>query len=237
MNTNDYSVGIQSSQAIDPGLRAHMVGTYNLLLMGLLISAATAWGAGQLGLFEAMVSETGGFSGFGYLMVFAPLIMLFGGMLTGLAATPAGSSILYWSFVAVNGVSLGFLTSHYTGGTVVTAALCTAIAFGGASIYGYTAKRNLSGMGTFMFMGLIGIIGAGILNLFLLSSALQFAISSIAVIVFSGLAAWETQRLKEMYHPGAPAGQMRMVRNMAALGFYLDVINIFQSLLWFLGDD
>ncbi|MTH94822.1 Bax inhibitor-1/YccA family protein [Roseibium sp. RKSG952] len=238
MTVNKDLIGIRKSAAVDQGLRDHMVGTYNLLLMGLLVSAGTAWGVGQTGIFEAMTSEAGGISGLGFLIISAPLIILMGGVFSGFATSSAvGVSLVYWLFVAFNGISLGFLASHYSGSSVVTAALGTAIAFGGASLYGYTAKRDLTAMGTFMFMGLVGLIGASLLNLFVGSSALMFATSIISVIVFSGLAAWETQILKDEYSPHAPASQMRMLRTMAALSFYLNVINIFQSLLFLGGDD
>lgn len=238
MTAHNDSVGTNSFEAIDPGLRTHMTSTFKLLGGGLLVAGFTAWLSSELGVFQAMTAADGGFSGLGYLIVFAPLVILLGGMFSGLASgSVVGASLVYWLFVAVDGVSLGFLASHYSGSSIVSAALGTAVAFGGAVLYGYTAKKDLTGFGTFMMMGLFGIIGASILNLFLGSGALQFAISIMAVVIFSGLAAWETQRLKECYNPHADPAQMRIMRIMAALGFYLDVINIFQSLLFLGGDD
>jgi FtsH-binding integral membrane protein len=143
--------------------------------------------------------------------------------------------LMFWSFAVLMGMSLSTLFLRYTGGSIATTFFATAGAFAGLSLYGYTTKRNLSAMGSFMTMGLIGIIIAMVLNIFIQSSALSLAISILGVLIFAGLTAYDTQRLREMYYHVAGTDMLGKVVIMGALTLYLDFINMFQFLLSFLG--
>lgn len=141
----------------------------------------------------------------------------------------------FWLFAGVMGLSLSSIFLVYTGESITTTFFVTAAAFGSLSLYGYTTKRDLTGMGSFLFMGLIGIIIAMVVNIFLASSALQFAISVIGVLVFAGLTAYDTQRIKGMYYEGDSVAASGKKAVMGALSLYLDFINMFMFLLQFLG--
>jgi FtsH-binding integral membrane protein len=171
-----------------------------------------------------------------WVVMLAPIgfAMLFGFRIQKMRASTA--QMLYWAFAAVMGLSLSYIFLAYTGASVARVFFITAGTFAGMSLYGYTTKRDLAGVGSFMTMGLIGIILAMLVNLFLHSSALQFAISVIGVIVFVGLTAWDTQRIKEMYVAGdvAEIGTKKAI--LGAFQLYLDFINLFVMLLQLLGN-
>lgn len=209
----------------DEGLRAFFVGVYGRMGMALAVSAATALiVASSPALLEAIF-----LSPLRWVVIFAPLVMaLFMGRAM-MNATPAGATGWLLVFAAVMGVSLSTILIAYTGESVVRALLITACTFGAASLYGYTTGTDLSRMGGILFMAVIGLVIAGVINIFMQSTAMQFAISAIAVVAFTGLAAWDTQRLRVMYleNGGAPA----QVAAMGALSLYLDVVNIFVALL------
>jgi FtsH-binding integral membrane protein len=144
---------------------------------------------------------------------------------------------MFWAFAAVMGASMSSLLLVFTGASVVRVFFITAAAFGSLSLYGYTTKRSLSGMGSFLMMGLIGIILASLVNIFFASSALQFAISVLGVLIFAGLTAYDTQKLKEMYLSSSFDGEMAAKMSVnGALTLYLDFINMFQFLLSLVGD-
>ncbi len=144
--------------------------------------------------------------------------------------------LLFWLFSVSMGLSLSAIFLVYTGPSIATTFFATAGAFAGLSLYGYTTKRNLSGMGSFMMMGLIGLIIAMLLNLWLQSGPLALAISALGVLIFAGLTAWDTQRLRDTYYYVAGTDMMGKVVIMGALSLYLDFINMFQFLLSFLGN-
>ena len=238
--------GYAGSQVeVDQGLRSFMLGVYNNMVVGLGISGLVALGlnaiavAGYQGS-RPLLTPTGQFlyaSPFKWVLMLAPLafIFVFSFRMDRMSASSART--MFWAFAAVMGASMSSLMLVFTGASVVRVFFITAATFGGLSLYGYTTKRSLSGMGSFLIMGLIGIIIASLVNLFLASSALQFAISVLGVLIFAGLTAFDTQKLKEMYlYSGLDAeGAAKMSVN-GALTLYLDFINMFQFLLSLLGD-
>lgn len=234
-------VGAQE-YAIDQGLRSYMLRVYNYMAGGLAITGLVAWFA-----FQAAIQDTGAgiaLSPFGqalyasplkWLVILAPLGLVFYLSVRISRMSVGGAQAAFWIFAALMGLSLSSVFLVYTGASIAQTFFVTAAAFGSLSLYGYTTKRDLSAMGSFMFMGLIGIIIASLVNLFLQSSALQFAVSVIGVLVFAGLTAWDTQRIKEMYFEGDGAVVAGKKAIMGALSLYLDFINMFMFLLQFFG--
>ncbi|SPF77306.1 Inner membrane protein YbhL [Aliiroseovarius pelagivivens] len=227
--------GAGTRAAIDEGLRAHMNKVYGTMSVGLLLTFAAAWAVGN----NAAMMETL-FTGFTrYIVMFAPLIMVFafGAMISRLSA--AGAQLFFYTFSAVMGVSLAYIFVIFTGVSIAQTFLVTAIAFAGLSLYGYTTKRDLGPMGAFLIMGLIGIIVASIVNIFIGSSMIHFAISVIGVLIFAGLTAYDTQKIKTDYIAHAHAMDSEWLAKsaiMGALSLYLDFINLFMFLLQFLGN-
>jgi FtsH-binding integral membrane protein len=209
----------------DAGLRAFFVAVYARMGMALAVSAATALiVASSPAMLEAIFG-----SPLRWVVIFAPVVMA---MFIGramLRSTPAGATGWLVVFAAVMGLSLSVLLIAYTGESVVRALLITACTFGAASLFGYTTGRDLSRFGSLLIMAVIGLVIASVINVFMQSSGMQFFISAIAVLVFTGLAAWDTQRLRVMYleNGGAPA----QVAALGALSLYIDVVNIFVALL------
>jgi FtsH-binding integral membrane protein len=217
---------------IDVGLRDYMLRIYNYMASGLALTGIVAYLFASSGIYRELAQTP-----LIYLVMLAP----FGFVLAlsfGINRMSAGTAqLLFWLFSGVMGLSLASIFMVYTGASIARVFFITAGTFAAMSIYGYTTQRDLSGMGSFMMMGLIGIIIASLVNLFLASSALQFAISVIGVIVFVGLTAWDTQRIKQMYFEidhsdGQIAGKTAI---MGALSLYLDFINLFMMLLQLLG--
>jgi len=227
--------GAGTRAAIDEGLRAHMNKVYGTMSVGLLLTFAAAWAVGN----NAAMMETL-FTGFTrYIVMFAPLIMVFafGAMINRLSA--AGAQLFFYTFSAVMGISLAYIFVIFTGVSIAQTFLVTAIAFAGLSLYGYTTKRDLGPMGAFLIMGLIGIIVASIVNIFIGSSMIHFAISVIGVLIFAGLTAYDTQKIKTDYIAHAHAMDSEWLAKsaiMGALSLYLDFINLFMFLLQFLGN-
>jgi uncharacterized protein len=223
---------------IDEGLRAHMNKVYGLMSVGMLVTAGVAWAVGTN---PTMVQAIFG-TPLKWLVMFAPLIMVFAlsGMINRLSVGAA--QLMFYVYAALVGLSISFIFAVYTGVSITQTFLATAIAFAGLSLYGYTTKKDLSGMGSFLLMGLIGLIVASLLNLFIASSALQFAISVIGVLIFAGLTAYDTQSIKGEYlmfaHQGDHGGEAYLGRSavMGALRLYLDFLNMFMFLLQFLGN-
>ena len=220
---------------IDAGLRAHMNKVYGLMSVAMLLTGGVAWAVGTN---EAMVQAIF-MTPLKWVVMFAPLIMVFvfSAMINRLSV--AAAQLFFYAYAAAVGLSLAFIFAVYTQTSIAQTFLVTAIAFAGLSIYGYTTKKDLSGMGTFLMMGLIGIIVASIVNIFLASSALAFAISVIGVLIFAGLTAFDTQTIKNTYLQHAQAGDQEWLGKaaiMGALNLYLDFINMFMFLLQFLGN-
>ena len=228
------TVGAQTA-VIDQGLRAHMNKVYGLMSVGMLLTAGVAWAVGTS---PAMVAAIFG-TPLKWLVMFAPLIMVFafGALINRLSV--AAAQLFFYVYAAMMGLSLSYIFAVYTGTSIAQTFLVTSIAFAGLSLYGYTTKKDLSGMGTFLMMGLIGLIVASIVNIFLASSALAFAVSVIGVLIFAGLTAYDTQSIKNEYIAHAQQGDeawMGKSAIMGALRLYLDFINMFMFLLQFMGN-
>ena len=226
--------GVGSAQAaqIDEGLRAHMNKVYGLMSVAMLVTGGVAWAVGTN---ETMLATIFG-SPLKWVVMFAPLVMVFafGALISRLSV--AAAQLFFYVYAAAVGLSLSFIFAVYTGTSIAQTFLVTAIAFAGLSLYGYTTKKDLSAMGSFLIMGLIGLIVASVVNIFLASSALAFAISAIGVLVFTGLTAYDTQKIKEMYFEGDDTMVAGRKAIMGALTLYLDFINLFLFLLRFLGN-
>ena len=216
--------------ARDEGLRAFFVGTYARMGLALAVSAAAALVVASSPALLAAIFGTP----LRWVVMLAPLAMalLLGPVMA--RSTPEGATGWLLVFAAVMGVTLSSLLVAYTGESVVRALLVTACTFGGASLYGYTTGADLSRAGGILVMAVIGLVVAGLVNLFLQSSGLQFALSAIAVLVFTGLAAWDTQRLKLLYLQGA--GDPGQLAAFGALSLYLDTVNLFVARLGLTGE-
>jgi hypothetical protein len=239
-NENQVNYGRATSAAgveYDAGLRSYMLGIYNYMALALAVTGIAALGTDYFAANNPAVANALYNSPLRYVIMFAPLAFVMV-LSFGINRLSTGTAqMIFWAFSAVMGVSISWIFMVFTGGSIVQTFFVTAAAFGGLSLYGYTTKRNLSGMGSFLVMGLIGLIIASIVNLFLASSALQFAISVIGVLIFAGLTAYDTQRLKNEYDMVAGHAEV-MARQtlMGALSLYLNFINMFMFLLQFLGN-
>lgn len=226
---------ILGTAAIDQGLRAYMNKVYGLMSVAMLITAGVAWAVGTN---PSMVQAIFG-SPLRWVVMFAPLVVVIGmgAMLNRMSAAMA--QLVFYVYSALVGLSLSFIFAVFTGLSITQTFLVTAIAFAGLSLYGYTTKRDLTAMGAFLIMGLIGLIVASIVNIFLASTAVQFAISVIGVLLFAGLTAFDTQKIKSTYLAYAQAGDQEWLAKsaiMGALNLYLDFLNMFMFLLQFMGD-
>jgi FtsH-binding integral membrane protein len=235
------SVGVGARAQIDEGLRAHMNKVYGLMSVAMVVTAGVAWAVGTSDALLAIFRdpETLRPNILGWVVMFAPLAMVFafGAMINRLSA--AAAQVFFYAFAAVMGLSLAWIFKVFTGVSIAQTFLITAIAFAGLSLYGYVTKRDLSGMGTFLMMGLIGLLVAMVVNIFLASSALAFAISVIGVLIFAGLTAYDTQNIKNTYIQHAVHGDTEWLGKaaiMGALNLYLDFINLFMFLLQFMGN-
>jgi len=215
----------------DEGLRNHMVSTYSLVTQGLVATALTATVVGGTNLMDLFVRPEGGFTALGTVVSLAPLAVLLLFMFGFVGKTLASTKAVFWTLVLLLGPSLAVTAWHYTGASVINAALAAIATFMGASLYGYTTKKSLASMGAFMVMGLIGLIAASIINIFLGSSALDFALSCIAVLIFTCLTAWETQELKATYGLNLPSEETEKLKYLFAINLYLNIINLFRSIL------
>ena len=224
-------------EGIDQGLRAFMLGIYNNMALGLAVTGLVAYGVYMWAATNEAVYQTLFQSPLRWVIMLAPLGFVF--FLSAMVHRmhPATARMVFLIFAAVMGVSMATIFFVFTGTSIARTFFITAASFGALSLWGYTTKRDISGWGSFLFMGLIGLILAMIVNLFLASSALQFAISAIGVLIFAGLTAYDTQRLKHTYDyvagDAVAAGRASII---GALQLYLDFINLFMFLLQFMGN-
>jgi FtsH-binding integral membrane protein len=243
------AAGRADAATVDAGLRAYMLRIYNYMSIGLAITGLAALGVYM----AAVTTDPSGAAAkignafltpFGYAMFVSPLIMLAPlAMVFVISAginrlRPATAQMLFWVFSALMGVSLSSIFLVYTHTSIVRVFFITAATFGALSLYGYTTKRDMSGMGSFLIMGLFGIIIASLVNIFLASTMLQFVVSVVGVLVFAGLTAWDTQRLKNDYIYGYASQGGDVAERAAitgALSLYLNFINLFTLLLQLLG--
>lgn len=227
------------TEVIDQGLRSYMLRVYNYMAVGLgltgIAAVATFMAAvdnGQLTNFGQLLFA----SGFRWVVVFAPLALVLFLSFRVQRMSVAAAQLTFWIYAGLVGVSFASLGLVYAHESIARMFFITAASFGGLSLWGYTTKRNLTGMGSFLFMGLIGLILASLVNLFLQSSAMQFVISAVGVLVFAGLTAYDTQRIKEMYFEADDSATAGRKAIMGALTLYLDFINMFLMLLQLFGN-
>lgn len=231
----------KADMAVDAGLRSFMLGVYNKLGIGLAVAGALAWVTGNVPAVQEMlfaVTPEGqlGLTMLGMIVQFSPLVMLFGAMFFMKNPTARGASLLYWAVVATIGAGMGVLFLIYTGSSIATTFFVTAAAFGGLSLFGYTTKKDMTGWGSFLIMGVIGLVIAMVINMFLQSSMMMFIINGLGVLIFSGLIAYDTQRLKLTYYAlGGNQNGMAVATSYGALSLFINFINLFQFLLFFLG--
>jgi len=229
-------VGVGRAAAIDAGLRAYMLRVYNYMAVGVALTGVAAYAIFQMAVANPAFRQTLFGTPLYWVLLLAPLGLVFflSYRIEHLAASTARA--LFFFYATLLGVSLAPIFMVYTGDSIARVFFISAASFGALSLWGYTTQRDLSAFGSFLIMGLVGIILASLVNIFLASSALAFVISVIGVLVFAGLTAWDTQRIKEMYDPmddGTIAGRKAV---MGALALYLDFINLFLMLLRLFGD-
>ena len=252
-NTMRDAVGARAAQ-IDEGLRAHMNKVYGTMSVGMLITALAAWAIAELSTTTdpnlavgtmrngTMLTGLGAAiytSALKWVVMFAPLAMIFAFGAVMQRASASAAQLFFFVFATLIGVSLSSIFIFYTSYSIVQTFLVTAIAFAGLSLWGYTTKKDISGWGSFLIMGVIGILIASIVNIFLGSPAVMFAISILGILIFAGLTAYDTQNIKNTYLAHAHHGDQEWLDKSAihgALNLYLDFLNMFQFLLMFMGN-
>ena len=245
------AAGTRTDVGIDEGLRAYMVKVYNLMALGLCITGLAAIATMMLATTNdpaSAVATLGNgkmLTSFGavlygsplrWVVMLAPLGVVFFLSFRVHTLSVSAAQTAFWAFAGLIGLSLSSIFLVYTSQSIVQTFFVTAASFGALSLYGYTTRRDLTAMGSFLIMGVFGLIIAMVVNIFLQSSALQFAISAIGVLVFAGLTAYDTQKIKEMYFEGDDVLVAGRKAIMGALTLYLDFINLFTFLLHFLGN-
>jgi uncharacterized protein len=233
---------VADQAAFDVGLRAHMVRVYNYMASGLALSGIVAFALFNFSelaalFFQVQGTRVVGLNVLGWVAIFAPLGLLLLVSFRAQAMSVGAVQAVYWAVTALMGVSLSLLLFRYTGASVARTFFITAAAFGALSLYGYTTKRDLTAMGKFLFMGLIGLILAGLVNMIWPSGTMSFIISAAGVLIFSGLIAYDTQRIKEQYADAWGTDTAEKVAIFGALSLYLDFVNLFQFLMSFLGQE
>jgi FtsH-binding integral membrane protein len=251
-------VGARTDVAVDAGLRAYMLRVYNYMAAGIALTGIVAYvifsnavttdpalavtaGGQAIPLHRGMFLTQFGYTVFAsplkWVLMFAPLAFVFFLSWRIYKMSVGAAQLSFWLFAAVMGASLSWVFLVFTGNSITQVFFITAAAFGGLSLYGYTTQRDLSGWGSFLIMGVIGIIVAGLVNIWLQSGALQFAISVIGVLVFAGLTAYDTQQIKDNYYAVmGDATATAKAAIMGALNLYLDFINMFIMMLQLFGN-
>ncbi|MES2677521.1 MAG: Bax inhibitor-1/YccA family protein [Pseudomonadota bacterium] len=230
--TNRSSFASASSTVYDAGLRQYMLKVYNNMGFALVISGLVSFFVSNSpALMQAIFGTP-----LQWVVLLAPIgfVFFFGAKINKISAASAQNYL--WIFAGLMGLSLAPLFMIYTGASIAKCFFITASLFGAMSLYGYTTKKDLTGMGSFLMMGLIGIILASLVNIFLKSSGLDFAVSIISVIIFTGLTAYDAQRIKSMYYQLADSESISKAATMGALSLYMDFINLFITMLRFFGD-
>ncbi|MBD8555454.1 Bax inhibitor-1/YccA family protein [Rhizobium sp. CFBP 8762] len=251
VQTRMTPAGAQAGAVIDEGLRTYMLKVYNLMALGMVItgvaafftimltttndpaSAAATMANGKMLTSAGVALYT---SPLRWIVMLAPLGMVFFLSFRVNSLSVPAARTAFWVYAGLMGLSLSSILLVYTTASIVQTFFVTAASFGALSLYGYTTKKNLSAMGSFLIMGLFGLIIASLVNIFLQSSALNFAVSAIGVLIFAGLTAYDTQKIKEMYFDGDDAQVIGRKAIMGALTLYLDFINLFMFLLRFMGN-
>lgn len=216
----------------DEGLRSYMSRVYNYMALGVALTGLVSYFVSQS---PALLNAIYG-TPLQWLVMLGPLGLVFFLSARINKMSAATAQILFWVYAASVGLMISYIFLLYTGASIARVFLITTIMFGSLSLYGYTTKRSLSAMGSFMFMGLIGLIVAMVVNIFLQSEAIHFAISVLGVLIFAGLTAWDTQKIKETYYMVAGDGEsMAKASIMGALALYLDFLNMFLFMLRLFG--
>lgn len=228
--------GVVGSEAYDAGLRSYMLSVYNYMISGVLLTGMVAmlfsWGGVESPAARILI----GGGPLAWVIMLAPLGFVFAMSYGAQRMAPATLQAMFWGFAVVMGLSLSTVFLRYTGTSVAQAFFATSAAFAGLSLYGYTTKRDLSAFGTFLIMGLVGLIVASLLNLFFQSGPLALVISIVGVLLFAGLTAYDTQRTKSLYAYVAGTQDEQRVVIMSALELYLDFINMFLFILRLFGN-
>ncbi len=223
--------GITLTQTqVDEGLRKYMLRVYNYMGSGLALTGIVAYVVAHTGLYQVLYG-----SGIGFIVMLAPLGIVFFMGAKIKTMKPSTAQTLFWVFSVLMGASLSYVFLTYTATSIVRVFFITAATFGAMSLYGYTTKRSLARWGSFLFMGLIGVIIAMVVNIFMQSEFLYYAISVIGVLVFTGLTAYDTQRIKQTYLESDGQAVMTKKAIMGALSLYLNFINLFMLLLALFG--
>ena len=226
------SVGVPRA-ARDAGLRSYMLSVYNYMASGVLLTGIVALALAATGVAEAIFVNGGILR---WVVIFAPLVMI---MIMGArmnSMTTGGMKTFFFAFAAVMGVSMSVIPLIYSGVSIAQTFFATAVAFMSLSLWGYSTKKDLSGIGTFLIMGVVGLLVAMVINIFLRSPAMDMAISAIGVLLFAGLTAYDTQKIKSIYAHVQGSDMLGKSAIMGALTLYLDFINMFQFMLSFMGD-
>ncbi|RGP40053.1 uncharacterized protein BPTFM16_00329 [Altererythrobacter insulae] len=220
----------RSGTVFDAGLRKHMLSIYNYMTSGILLTGVVALLTAQSGLVYSLINGP-----VFWLVALSPLAIVFAMSFGANRFSKGTLQMMFWGFAILMGLSLSTIFLVYTQGSIATTFFATAAAFAGLSLFGYTTKKDLSGMGSFLIMGVVGLIVAMLLNMWLQSSGLMWAISFIGVLIFAGLTAYDTQRLKREYAVLRGTEFAGKAVILGALSLYLDFINMFQFLLQFMG--
>jgi len=234
MNTPNpaWQTAARTGAVIDEGLRQHMLRVYNYMALGLVVTGAVAFIVGTTPALYVPIFTTP----LKWVVMLAPLAFVFFISFRFETMSASTAQTMFWAFCAVMGLSLASIFLVFTGTSIARTFFIASAMFGAMSLYGYTTKRDLSQFGSFLMMGLIGVVIASLANLLLASSALQFLISIIGIIVFTGLTAWDTQNIKEQYAEHLDSASQQKLAVFGALSLYLNFVNIFQLLLQLTGD-
>jgi hypothetical protein len=225
------AAGTQSA-AYDAGLRSYMLSVYNYMASGVMLTGIVALLFAQSGYAQSIMGGPGILK---YVIMFSPLAFVMALSFGINRMSTAAAQATFWGFATVMGLSMSTIFLVYTGTSIAQTFFATAGAFAGLSLWGYTTKKDLTGMGTFLIMGVVGLLIASIINIFMQSSTFSLVISFIGVLLFAGLTAYDTQRIKSMYSYVAGTDMMGKTVIMGALSLYLDFVNMFQFLLSFMG--
>ncbi len=240
-NFNTFNRAGTTDLAFDAGLRAHMIRVYNYMASGLALSGIVAFALFSSSEIASLFFQVApgnrvvGLNMLGWIAILAPLGLL---LLVGFRAqqmSVTGVQAVYWAVTALMGVSLSLLLFRYTGASVARTFFVTAASFGALSLYGYATKRDLTAIGKFLFMGLIGLVLASLVNMIWPNGTMSFIISAAGVLIFSGLIAYDTQKIKEQYAEAWGRDVAEKVAIFGALSLYLDFVNLFQFLMSFMG--
>jgi len=233
---NTASTGAAETAEFDAGLRKYMLSVYNYMASGVLLTGVVAMVFGNMMTGNPELAQTLFASPLRWALMLAPLAFV---MVLSFGVNRMSAGMLqtvFWAFAATMGVSMSWIFLVFTDTSIARVFMITAASFAGLSLFGYTTKRSLSGMGTFLMMGLIGIIIASVVNIFLQSTMMQFVLSVASVLVFAGLTAYDTQRIKQEYYYMSSGQMMAKGAVMSAVNLYLDFINMFMALLQLFGN-